>query len=179
LIPGKKRKLENYHIPGRDSRHSDLASFVRRRVEKLEYIKDPKTGLIYKARIYEFDTRHPIHTISAHQNKTDFFLLRLFQSFFLWLFFGQKVCYLHAQRAYTPFLMMHAGKRSRGLLTGCQHTHTHTVACTHTHVHVHTHYTHTRTHISLSLSPWHTHRHTHAHSLSHTLSCTPSHTPLG
>ena len=57
---GKKKKSENYHIPGRDLRHPDSASFVGRRVEELKYVKGPNIGLVYKARIYYFDKKTPI-----------------------------------------------------------------------------------------------------------------------
>jgi len=37
----KKRKPENYHVPGRDSRHPDSAGVVCRHFEELNYIQFP------------------------------------------------------------------------------------------------------------------------------------------
>jgi len=64
--PGKKkRKLENYHIPGRHSRHPDSARIGGRRMQELLCIKGLNIVLVYKARIYDSDTRPPIDKINA------------------------------------------------------------------------------------------------------------------
>ena len=58
---GKKRKPENCHLPGRDSRHPDFSILRWTSCRAVEIYQGPylKIGLVYKARIYDSDTKTP------------------------------------------------------------------------------------------------------------------------